>query len=827
VAHRLRRDPPGGGDPWDELAIADTFWAAPVGLGILDRDLRYVWVNDALAWMDGLPVSAHTGRTPAEIIPGIAPQIEPMLRSVLDTVAAVTDGEIHGERPSAPGEQGDWSVSSFPIRAADGSARGVGVMVGDTTERRRAWSALEERERRTRRILDSAPDAVIAIDATGSVIEWNARAEAMFGWTRGEAAGRVLTQLIIPERYREAHREGLRRYLETGEGVIVGERTELSAVRRDGTELPVELTVIPIPGTAPTFSAFVRDVSERRVAESAIQENEDRAEDALRLGDERLRSVIETAPSGIVVVNADGIITLVNHAAEQMFGYPREELVGSSIERLVSANVRGLHEQERSDYLRAPETRLMGVGRHLFAVRSDGSEFPVEVGLAVAQSDEGTLVTAIVTDISERVRSQEELRRSLERLASLSSIDRAILSSRSVNEVMHAALRGLRRIVTCDRAAVSRIDLEADEAIVLALESDLLRSVPDGASTPILGDVSDLRQGGMRLISDLDPFSEEPGIFALAEEGIRSLVVLPMVVEGVLFGMLTLESTRDDAFGPDELDVAREVADQLAIALHQSQLQQQLERHAEELEQRVAERTSELQQINAQLDAFAYSISHDLRAPLRAMEGFSLALLEDFGERLGPEGRDHAERVRRAAARMDQLIRDLLAYSRLSREELTLRPVAMERVVDEAIEQIRPDVEAAGAQITVMRPMPDAIGHPATLVQVLANLLTNACKFVVEGNVAHVRVGAEPRGDVVRLWVQDDGIGIEPQFHSRIFGVMERLHGVDRFSGTGIGLAIVAKGAERMGGVVGLESEAGRGSTFWVDLPAEGRRDDG
>jgi len=237
------------------------------------------------------------------------------------------------------------------------------------------------------------------------------------------------------------------------------------------------------------------------------------------------------------------------------------------------------------------------------------------------------------------------------------------------------------------------------------------------------------------------------------------------------------------------------------------------------LEDRVQARTAELEDRNAELEAFAYSISHDLRAPLRAMQGFSLALLEDYGDRLDEAGRRFAERVITAARMMDRLIDDLLAYSRLARAELRLVPLDLGRLVRSSLDQLDGEVKSRAAHITVAEPLPAAVGHGTTLAQVFANLLGNAIKFVPAGRVPEVLVRAERHGDFVRVWVEDNGIGIAAEHHERIFRVFERLHRAEDYPGTGIGLAIVRKGVERMGGHVGLESALGSGSKFWIDLP--------
>jgi signal transduction histidine kinase len=246
-----------------------------------------------------------------------------------------------------------------------------------------------------------------------------------------------------------------------------------------------------------------------------------------------------------------------------------------------------------------------------------------------------------------------------------------------------------------------------------------------------------------------------------------------------------------------------------------------------QLEEKVRERTTELRERNEELEAFAYSISHDLRAPLRAMHGFSQALLEDYGERLDETGRKYAERVVVGAKGMDQLIQDLLAYSRVSREDLRLGYVDLARVTRQAAVQLQDEIAARGARLLVDEPLPAVVGHEGTLAQVVANLLGNAVKFVPPGTAPELRVRAERRDGRVRLWFEDNGIGIAPEHHERIFRVFERLHGVEQYPGTGIGLAIVRKGMERMGGRAGVESKPGAGSRFWIELPAVENADAG
>jgi len=252
--------------------------------------------------------------------------------------------------------------------------------------------------------------------------------------------------------------------------------------------------------------------------------------------------------------------------------------------------------------------------------------------------------------------------------------------------------------------------------------------------------------------------------------------------------------------------------------------QAKLEEHATLLETRVAERTSELTVANEQLEAFVYSIAHDLRAPLRSMTSFSQMLLDDHAAALDDTGKNFLKRTQVSSEFMDKLLLDLLAYGRILNGEMELGPVEMEKAWQAALFQAADHVKRSGAHIEVMGPMPLVRAHEATLGQCLTNLLSNAVKFVAPGvqprirlRVEEVAAASDQHETYIRLWIEDNGIGIAPEHQERAFRVFERLYGT-RYPGTGIGLSIVRKGIERMGGRVGLESVPGQGSRFWMDL---------
>jgi len=238
----------------------------------------------------------------------------------------------------------------------------------------------------------------------------------------------------------------------------------------------------------------------------------------------------------------------------------------------------------------------------------------------------------------------------------------------------------------------------------------------------------------------------------------------------------------------------------------------------DDLEIKVTERTSRLQELVREMEAFSYSISHDLRAPLRSISGFANVALVRGEGKLDPEIQDALHRILNSTGHAEALIQDVLDYSRIVRSDVRPSPLDLEELVREVVRD-QSAFQSGAADIQIRAPLNKAIGHRASLYQAIANLLTNAVKFVSPGTKPKVGVWSENQGAKVRLWIEDNGIGIPPDEFDRIFALFERGTSSSRYEGTGIGLAIVRKAMERMGGAVGVQSEPGRGSRFWLELP--------
>lgn len=326
----------------------------------------------------------------------------------------------------------------------------------------------------------------------------------------------------------------------------------------------------------------------------------------------------------------------------------------------------------------------------------------------------------------------------------------------------------------------------------------------------------------------LKPLSQ---VFRLINETTREKIEDPIETvfqQGRVVGMASSSVlvARDEEEHPIE-DSAAPIRDSkgnvlgVVLVFHDAtemrQAQAELRVHSEELERRVKERTSTLRQTVSELEAFSYTVSHDLRSPLRAMQGFAQAVLEDYGDKVDEQGRRYLERIKNAAERLDRLIQDLLSYTRVAREDAPLVPLDADKILHDILETY-PNLHPPAAEVEVLGALPRVLGHEASLTQVLSNLLGNAAKFVPQGTVPHIRVGAEEVKDRVRIWVEDNGIGIAPEDYERIFQMFVQVNESQLYGGTGVGLAIVRKAVESMHGSVGLESMDKGGTRFWVEL---------
>jgi PAS domain S-box-containing protein len=478
------------------------------------------------------------------------------------------------------------SVSMLKDEA--GKVTGVVAVNRDITARKQA----EEQSHFQANLIVNVSDAIIAVDMQLNIQSWNPAAEAMYGWRAKEVVGQPARNILETDFLKTTREAVTKQVFEKGNWL--GETLQQ---HRDGTQIPVlsSLSLYKDSSGKPAgIVAVNRDITQSKEAE------------------ERFQLVVEAAPNAIILIDNEGRITLVNSQAEKFFGYNRIELVGLNIDGLVPERFRGNHAGYRASFFDKPQARSMGVGRDLYGLRKNGSEFPVEIGLTPIQTQAGRLVMATIVDITERKHVEEKLQRQNQRLKALREIDTAILSSDSVENIVGAALSHIRELIVCERANLALIEWKKNEAVNFDVRDIKKSEISKGArvSLDLIQDILQvLSKNQPIIIDDLTALPDPPPqIKIFIQEGLRSRCILPLFSQGNLIGSFTLSSKNPSYFDEEKINLGREVANQVAIAITQNNLLNALREFNAELEQRVVERTAELSEANTLLQAMLDNI---------------------------------------------------------------------------------------------------------------------------------------------------------------------------------------------------------------------------
>ena len=553
--------------------------------------------------------------------------------------------------------------------------------------------------------------------------------------------------------------------------------------------------------------ALEAEITDRKRIERLLRESEARLQDIVddqNRADESRRhmaAIVESSDDAIISKDLNGVILTWNAGAERIFGYTADEIIGRCVTVLIP---RELQHEEPGILARIRRGERID---HYQTIRrrKDGSEVNISLTVSPVRDGSGRVVAAskIARDITEQKRA-ETLQQVLFELST--AVNRAAASP----DLYEAALTAICRTQGCTRASILLYDAK-DVMRFRAWRglSDEYRHAVEGHSpwrrddpAPKAVCIDDVAE------ADLDDHLRA----VVAREGIQALAFLPIACESRLLGKFMIYYDAPHHFTLEELQPTQTIINQVAFAIER-------QKAGEILERTVNERTASLREAIAQMEEFSYSVSHDLRAPVRAMQCYAEVLLEDYGDRLDDDARKYLDRIINGGVRMDRLIQDILTYSRLSRREMELKPIALDKVIRDIVRQYL-DMRSSGADVQVEGKLLSVIGHEPSLSQAISNLLHNALKFVAPGTTPKIRIHSEQRNGDVRLWIADNGIGIKPEYQHRLFSVFERIHPEKNYEGTGIGLAIVRKAAERMGGKAGVESDGVSGSRFWIQLPA-------
>jgi PAS domain S-box-containing protein len=512
------------------------------------------------------------------------------------------------------------------------------------------------------------------------------------------------------------------------------------------------------------------------------------------------------------------VITYVNQRMAELLGYSNGSLLGRPVYDFIEADSR-----QGAKHTLSRRGSRPGVSQDLRFRRQDGSQLWGLVSSSPILGKDGVLVGTVgmVTDITERKRAEDQLRRSADRLAMLHDLDQAIVSAQSPAEIGRAALGRMRRIVPCQRCTVELFDFGRREAQMIAGFAGGVH-LP-AASTPL----NDLlpgespRSGSVRYIEDLTALEDPPPLYRqLLGEGIRTLLSVPLLVEGEAIGEISLGSPTPAAFNAEHRDIALEIATPLAIAIQHARLREELSRQTGELERRLSERGAAVRAAIAELETVLYSISHDLRAPLRQLLGFSRLLLDECGPGLDPSASHYAQRIHEAADQMTTLVDDLINLSRIGRQDLLRREVSLTPLVEDVVGQFRAPADGRVIDWQIEE-LPTVECDPGLVKIAVTNLLSNAVKFTRPRDRATIRIRPVRSDGQVGLAVEDNGVGFKMAYAGKLFGMFQRLHRPDEFEGNGAGLAVVQRIAHRHGGKVWAEGEPDSGATFYMTLGSE------
>lgn len=648
------------------------------------------------------------------------------------------------------------------------------------------------------------PLGISVYDPQGHQIRVNRTMSNLLGYTEEELAQ-------IDPTHPDDREEGARLFRELVEGKRESYTREKRYIRKDGTIVWAELTAAVVrdeQGNARYIVIMFQDITERKQIEQALRESE-----------ERFRRTVENTPDPIIVFQGTRIV-YANQAASESLGYTVEELLSMNFWDFVHTD---MQEQVRERGLARQRGEPILPRHKVKVVTKTGEERWVDYTATVIELSGQPAVIAIAHDITDLKRMQEALVRYSKRLELLRSIDRSILESKPIDEIVGMTFARIRGLMPSKRVSVmltnwDKMEVEfwvEDPTVGETFKSAMRFSLKD-----LLDIIARLQKDEPIYIQDVRAWGELPSIFsAVWDASIRSVLSLPMRANGTLIGILVICSEQPKAYDQEHLEAAFEIAHQLAIAFLQAKLKEEVRIYTEHLEEMVTERTRELERANAEMEHFVATLAHDFRAPLMTIHGFAQALLEDYGDRLDETGKDFLQRITRSCERLSQMITELRTYMRIREGEVILQPIDLDKVVRFVLEQLSALIEERDAQVQVHYPLPKVMAQEAALVQVLQNLIANAIKFVSLDRTPQVQVLAEKQGEWIRVWVEDNGVGIPPEDRERIFKPFERLQRME-YSGMGLGLTIVRTAVERMNGRIGVESEMGQGSRFWFELKA-------
>jgi PAS domain S-box-containing protein len=736
--------------------------AAPDAMVVVNQGGEIVLLNVQAEKQFGYHRDELIGQKVKNIIPeGFAERlVADGTRSAAEALAQQIGTGIELTGRRKNGSEFPIEIMLSPLESAEGIL--VTAAIRDISVRKDAEKHLAQMEGRYRGLLEAAPDAMVVVNRGGEIVLLNVQAEKQFGYRRDELIGQKVKN-IIPEGFAERLVADALRSTEDALAQQIGTGIELTGRRKNGSEFPIEIMLSPLESAEGTLvTAAIRDISVRKAAEKHLGQMEG-----------RYRGLLEAAPDAMVVVNQGGEIVLLNVQAEKQFGYRRDELVGQKVKNIIPE---GFAERLIADGTRTAEVALaqqIGTGIELTGRRKDGSEFPIEIMLSPLESAEGILVTAAIRDISVRKAAEQHLSQMEGRYRGL--LEAAPDAMVVVNQA--------GQIVLLNVQAEKQFGYRRDELVGQKVKN----IIPEGFAE--------------RLVADALRSTED----ALAQQIGTGIELTGRRKDGSEFPIELMLSPLESAEGILVTAAIRDITTRKTAEAH------------------LLNKVEELNRSNEELGQFAYIASHDLQEPLRMVASYTQLLSRRYKGKLDSDADEFISFAVDGASRMQRLIQDLLAYSRVGTKGSDLLDTSCEEALQQALVNLRGSIEESGALVT-HDPLPAVLADEMQLVQLFQNLVGNAIKYQSPG-IPRIHISAAMNGEKKWIFsVKDNGLGIDPQYFERIFGMFQRLHKREEFAGTGIGLAICKKIVERHGGSISVESQPGQGSTFHFALAGNERK---